>query len=215
MKKILITVAIIVLAFILVSFGVYMYQSGSNVELNEKYKGVNEQANQQVNEISSNNEKKEYYEFIDTNYYTFDYTEDELIRIICGGRNYTDGYTKSASANEKNTSLYTMRTSDGGFSGIETISITTDTRNYKVSKFSFSFVSNNNLTEETSLTLLNAYLTQGISVLLGKRNQDMTSEENNQVNEIIQEMLDYKEKGLSYTSSKELKSVTATFTATE
>ena len=210
MKKVLITVGIIVGALLIISLGTVINNISNDLNIpdNKTNTGANIS-------LSPQTSSKEYYDFIDTNYYTFNYTEDELIKIICGGRNYTDGYRKSASTKDRNTSLYTMMTSQDGFSGIETISITTDTSNYKVKEFSFSFVSNNNLTQDSSMSLLNAYLTQGISVLLGKRNQDMTSQENSKVDNIIQEMLDYKEKGLSYNSSKELKSVTATFTATK
>lgn len=211
MKKVLIAVGIIVGILLVISLGT-MYQSNNKSLLSEMDKLANQQSSQQTN----NTTKKDYYDFIDTNYYTFNYTEDELIKIICDGRNYTGGYKKSASTKDKNTSLYTAMTSRAGFSGIEIISITTDINNYKVKEFSFSFSSNNNLTQDGSTTLLNTYLGNGFScLLLRKPDKNTNDEDMNKITEFLEGIDNSEEKGLKYYTTTDLKTVTATFTATK
>lgn len=179
------------------------------------YNNTNISDDKKTEEVQNENINKEYYDFIDTDYFTFDYTEDELLKIIFFGSTYSqEGYIKSVSTNDSNTTLYTRMAAESGFSGVETISITTDIRNYKVSKFKLSFVSNNNLTEEGANELLNAYLMQGISILLGNRYENMTSEsEINKFNEIINDLGDKKDKGLSLAKTKNIRSVELLFSA--
>ena len=69
------------------------------------------------------------------------------------------------------------------------------------------------------MTLLNAYLTQGCANLLGKKAQSMTSSEMSQVDNMIDEWNKNKtsntNKGVTYTPERDLRSVTATFSASK
>lgn len=161
--------------------------------------------------------KKEYYDFIDTDYFTFDYTEEELLKIIFFGSSYSqEGYLKSVSTKDNNTTLYTRLATDSEYSGVEIISITTDTRNRKISKFNLSFVSNNNLTEESSNKLVKAYISQGVSILIGNRIELMSSDSDIQkYSSIIKDLGNEQSKGLYLAKSEKINSVEVQFSVKE
>lgn len=227
MKKLLITVGIIVGILLAVMVGMNIYTSKRSLKnydtpssgLTIPDNKSNQQTNINTNTSSQTNTNiKNYYDFIDTNYYTFNYTEDELMKILCGGRNYTSaGYKKTTSTKDSNTRLYYLNTNYWGYYGTETISITTDTRNNKVSKLKYCFTSLNELSADVSNRLGFSYHIGGISALsVGKINQDtMTSQEKDKISSISEEILNNKGKGISLTKSENSTNVEITLTATK
>ena len=171
-------------------------------------------ANINYNTSTTNNksaQKKSYYSFIDTDYYTFDFTEEELIRNIMKGNNYYQmGYNKSASTNDSNTMLYSALSSDGG--GVEIISITTEPRNLKVKSFKLSFVSHNTLTKEKVESYLRTFAVIASSSLL-ELPGDYNSEETTQLAEDI--IMNNGEKGVTWTSNYDTRNIEFTLTATK
>lgn len=154
---------------------------------------------------------KEYYDFIDAENGTFDFTEDELIKRVCKGASYTSvGYRKSASTNDRDTNLYAYMTPQG----VETISVTTSAQNYKVREFRFSFVSSN-LTQELAQQLIDAYALQGFAIINGGTSGTVSESEDKVLAEIVHELEQVgnklKGKGLVYTFEKTTRSITVIF----
>lgn len=227
MKKVLIAVGIIVGILLVVMVGINIYTSNHSLKnydtsspgLTISDDKSNQQTNINTNTSSQTNTNiKGYYDFIDTNYYTFNYTEDELMKILCGGTNYTSaGYKKTTSTKDANTSLYYLNTNYWGYYGTETISITVDTRNNKVNKLKYVFTPLNELSTDVSRQLANSYLLGGVSALSVKKiNHDlMTNEEEEKITTILKELVDDKEKGLSFISTFNSKGVEISLTATK
>ena len=164
-----------------------------------------------IESSNKENTEKNYYNFIDTDYYTFDFTEEELIRNIMKGNNYYQmGYNKSASTNDSNTMLYSALSSDGG--GVEIISITTEPRNLKVKSFKLSFVSHNTLTKEKVESYLRTFAVIASSSLL-ELPGDYNSEETTQLAEDI--IMNNEEKGVTWTSNYDTRNIEFTLTATK
>ncbi len=157
--------------------------------------------------------KKDYYDFIDTEYYTFNFTEQEFINLLMDGKSYTSmGYMKSAATNDSNTMNYTTRLTGG----VQVISITTNPKNYKVQSIKIGFVSNTTLTQEVANQTYGSQLGVILYCMLGPKTNSATKEQNTkEVTDIINEIAEgtASNKGLSFYGVKEARNVECTFTA--
>jgi hypothetical protein len=158
----------------------------------------------------SSTSTKQYYDFIDTKYYTFNFDEKELLNRLFNGQSYSSaGYKKSASTKDNATMLYGIMTSNG----VETISITTSSQNYKVKKFSFSLVATD-FTEEKATNTMSSYLLAGTQCLLDTYLDSSNEEKRNEILSFIEEMSSMNgKKGLNYTYKQEVRNVEVTFEA--
>lgn len=162
-------------------------------------------------------ESKKYYDFIDTDYYTFDFSEDELIKGICGGKSYTSlGFQKYASNKDQNSNVYSI----ADIYGVNSIIITSEPKNFKVKKIQISYVSHTNLTEETSTQQANDMfaLVLGGIIFARDKNYYATDEINNEIQEMANQLVNSTNQtyqGLKFNLEKSMKTIDIYFEIVE
>ena len=218
--KIKFTHLMIVIGIVIIVAGVAISMNiSSNDGLMQKAKNASDNYNngsipQQSTNTKSNQENKEYYDFIDSNYLTFNITEEELMEKILSGSSYSSkGYMKSAHSSEKNTMNYSKVVQGG----VEIFQITTDPKNYKVKSFKLAFISNNTLTQEEAKQTYNNYSMVGIFALLGINANTTSRDEIDKGLKIVDDMsagISIK-KGLSLTINTEAKQIECLFSVTQ
>ncbi|MBQ3407861.1 MAG: hypothetical protein IJH12_01480 [Clostridia bacterium] len=127
---------------------------------------------------TTNINEKKYYDFISTDYYTFNFSERELENIIFDGKNCTYyGFNKSVSTKDSNTSLYSRLTTAQNISGTEILSITTDVSNHKVKSIKYSFVAYNTLSQSEADYILQLALSAALAWCSGYSTMTTVSDE--------------------------------------
>lgn len=151
-----------------------------------------------LNGEEDENSTGKYYSFIDEEYGTFDFTESEFINRFMQGNSYTSqGFDRSVST-QKNTYNYTKVNTNG----IQTISITNDNRNNKISKINLMFISNT-YTENQISQVANTMFNNLIGYIVYPNTNN--SEEIKYFQNVVQEILTNQSinKGLKYTGNIE------------
>lgn len=163
----------------------------------DKYNN-NSSLSQQSTNAKSTQENKEYYDFIDKNFKTFNFTEDELVNRYMQGKSYISQGFERIKGTEENTFLYTKV----NIQGVQFLSITNCTANNKVSKIELGLVVtglNQNQLKQYSYNMFNNLM--GNALYPDKNNSD----EIQKYQTILQEVLNGKsmDKGLKYTGNIE------------
>ena len=156
----------------------------------------NDVSSQQNTNAKSNQASKEYYDFIDKDYKTFNFTENELVNRYMQGKSYTSQGFERIKGTEVNTFLYTKV----NIEGVQFLSITNSSTNNKVSKIELGLVVtglNQNQLEQYSYNMFNNLM--GTAIYPDKNN----SNEIQKYQAILQEVLNGKsmDKGLKYTGN--------------
>lgn len=160
-------------------------------------------------EKSNEQENKKYYDFIDTDYYTFNFTEDELIKGICGGKNYTSlGFQKYGSNTDINSNIYGV----ADIYGVNSIIITSEPKNFKVKKIQISYISHSNLTQEILVKQANDMLSLVLGGIIFTRDKSYyaTEEINNEIQEIANQLVNSTNQtyqGLKFSLEKDMKTI--------
>lgn len=164
-------------------------------------------------EKSNEQENKKYYDFIDTDYYTFNFTEDELIKGICGGKNYTSlGFQKYGSNKDINSNIYGV----ADIYGVNSIIITSEPKNFKVKKIQISYISLSNLTQEMLIKQANDMLSLVLGGIIFTRDKIYyaTEETNNEIQEIANQLVNSTNQtyqGLKFSLEKDMKTINIYF----
>lgn len=184
---------------------------------------VNENSNSTNSTYASSNQtntsteesSKEYYDFVDTLYGTFNIKEGELVRLLVGGSYSNKGYKQSLSQNDQYTRLYTKTVVDysTSTSGVESISVTSP-GNREVKEFNISFFSNNPLTNDQMIELSRGYLILGVAALKEIDVYEMTDTEKAELEQTGKDISEDKYKGLDYTCIRNTQKVQCIFKAT-
>lgn len=125
-KKTICLIIGIIITIIIISSIIIIHNSQS-IE-NEKNINISSSS------TASNKESKQYYDFIDTTYYTFNFTENEIINRIMGGKSYTSQGFSKTQANIPNRNNY-IKTQ---YPDVQIIGITTNPSNNKVKSLSMA-----------------------------------------------------------------------------
>ena len=158
-------------------------------------------------------ENKKYYDFIDTDYYTFNFTEDELIKgLFSGDSYYNSGFQKFNVDNDNNSTLYIYNTPYE----ILNFKITNEPKNFKVKKFNISYFSNNNLPQDLANSTANSLFYQGLRAIIFTRNKIYY--ETDEIKEEIQDITNQLTKstngtyqGLKFSLEKDMKTINIYF----
>lgn len=161
-------------------------------------------------EMPMTTETKTYYDFIDTKYYTFDFTENQIINRIMQGYSYTSQGYERIKGVEDNTYCYTKVT----IQDVQNLSITSNPTNNKVSKINMLVVGNSYTQEQLSSI---AY--SGINnIICWLIDYDSTDENDvQQAKQLAEELLDNSctEKGLKLNYSQDSISVSIEIEVTQ
>lgn len=124
-KPIYSIIGVIVTIIIIISI-IFIHNSQSII--NEKNINISS------NNTTSNKETKQYYDFIDTTYYTFNFTENEIIDRIMNGKSYTSQGFKKMQATIPNRNNYVKVQ----YPEVQIVGVTTNPSNNKVTSLSLS-----------------------------------------------------------------------------
>ena len=141
--KVIIVLALVIVVSVCIGIGISIGGnlftkkeniSNSTEEIVAENENKNHEQEDNSNGVVSIN-GKQYYDFIDSEYGTFNFTEEEIVnrimKITGTGQNYIEqGYEKTKSTQDNNTNVY----SKVAGSGVNAIYITTTNTNEKVTK---------------------------------------------------------------------------------
>lgn len=168
-NKIIITISIIVI--LVISLGVIMNITLSDNGLIKSTKTTLDSAEKSNKKETS---KKNYYKFIDTQYFTFKFTEEELLSKIMGGTYSAMGY-KKVESNTANTNRYKYESPN---LSEKILDITTNPLNNKVSSFTMHYINYYDEDEiEERMDYLRDDMIMYIMITQGEKEEKITGED--------------------------------------
>ena len=206
-----VVVAIIILLIVLIN-----NSKEQEDKANENNNSINTSSINSNNQTNTSEEiDKEYYDFIDEAYGTFNVSEYSLLYTMLGGDYTYKGYKRSTSQNDFTTELFSKAVVDYSTStaGVESISVTISPSNAKVKEFNISFFSNNALTNEQMIELSRGYLILGVAGLKGINIYEMNDTEKAELEQAGKDISEDKFKGLDYSCIRNSQKVQCIFKA--